>query len=422
MSIAAAAGALSQSIRDMLAEREARRMQAVLEAREAEQLRLQLAQEHRLAAGQRAEDEYRRGQVRTQQAGVLAGLLSPGEEVSEPQAETFRGTPYEALLQQHETLPSRTVGQTGISQSATGGRQYLTLRPTRQQQQEAGEREARRKISQLLKIGAPRQEVLAAKEEAGQDITAAMMNDPDAAHRRALELEGVRQKGALDLEGVQQKGALAQIAARARASSGTPEGMRALAALAARSGSMPEGTPTQRGDIMMTMAGDPALLTQYEQTRMEPIRAQAQIMLTALDDLLTADGALTQGARRIFGEWTPSSTRKMGLTRETVSANASLQQIIGQRAVDLIREMKAQSQTGATGFGQLNLKELELILAAATRLGQRIPHDTARQDLRMLRDKYAKIMMPSAAETGGPAIKVAPNTDALLDELLGGAQ
>ena len=144
--------------------------------------------------------------------------------------------------------------------------------------------------------------------------------------------------------------------------------VRALAELTARSGQLPDGTPTQRGDIMRGMAGKPALLAQYEQTRMQPIRAQTQIMLSALDDLITEDGKLTPGAKALFGEMTPVFARNLSVRPDSVAANASLRQIVGQQVVDLIREMKGQSQTGATGFGQLNRADLDIILAASTRL------------------------------------------------------
>jgi hypothetical protein len=162
---------------------------------------------------------------------------------------------------------------------------------------------------------------------------------------------------------------------------------------------------------MQSMAGDPGLMSQYERTRMEPIRAQAQTMLTALDDLVTKEGTLTPGGRAIFGEMTPVVSRGMSVRPETVAANASLRQLIGQGVVDLIREMKAQSQTGATGFGQLNRAELDIILATATRLTQRLPEASAQKDLATLREKFDKIIQPSATETTSSmtGVRINPN-------------
>lgn len=190
-----------------------------------------------------------------------------------------------------------------------------------------------------------------------------------------------------------------------------PKPNRALAELAARSGKLPGGTPTLQGETLKELANDPALLKQYEAKRLEPIRAQAQTVLTAVNDLITPEGTLTEGAKGLFGEYTPVWSRSMGVKPTTVGANASLRQVVGQQVVDLIREMKGQSQTGATGFGQLNQAELDIILSAATRLTQRLPEDQAANELKTLREKFSKIMQDDADPD-----------DALLDELLKGRQ
>lgn len=236
---------------------------------------------------------------------------------------------------------------------------------------------------------------------------AILMADRAGNHAEAQRLMGLKR----------QMGAAGRAPAAINAApSAGDNGTRALAEMTARTGQLPEGTPTQRGAVMRGMASDPALLAEYEQTRMEPIRAQAQTILSALDDLLTPDGALTPGAQALFGEMTPVWSRNLGVREGTVSANASLRQIVGQRVVDLIREMKSQSGTGATGFGQLNRSELDIILSAATRLTQRLPEAEAAQELAVLREKFQKILQPSGAGSGGDEL------DPLLDELLGGAR
>ena len=120
----------------------------------------------------------------------------------------------------------------------------------------------------------------------------------------------------------------------------------------------------------------------------------------------------------MFGSLTPVWARGMNPTDDGTTANASLRQIIGQRVVDLIMEMKNQSQTGATGFGQLNEAELDIILSAATRLTGRLPENEAAQDLAILREKFNKVMLPSSAEMGNP-INLTP--DARADAVAGAA-
>lgn len=62
----------------------------------------------------------------------------------------------------------------------------------------------------------------------------------------------------------------------------------------------------------------------------------------------------------VLSEKVPGST--------TADSRAALQQLVGQRVVELMREMKSQSSTGATGFGALSEKELALLQAASARL------------------------------------------------------
>ena len=194
MSIAAAASGVSKSIRQILAEREELRQQQVLEAARQQQID-QESQRIGLTRGrQEADDADRTMRRRTESAGIMAELLGPGVEMSPEQAGTFAGTPYAPLVQEHQELESFTQDPTtGQRQTAPGGRKYITLRPTRQQEGDAGQREGRRKLSDLVKIGAPRSHVLGAMAESGQDINAALMNDPEAAHQR--ELEQIRATG-----------------------------------------------------------------------------------------------------------------------------------------------------------------------------------------------------------------------------------
>ena len=53
-------------------------------------------------------------------------------------------------------------------------------------------------------------------------------------------------------------------------------------------------------------------------------------------------------------------------TAEGKEAVASIKQLVGQEVLNQIATMKAQSLTGATGFGQMNMAELDLLIASAT--------------------------------------------------------
>lgn len=372
---AAAAGGANDALQQLLAERmmeqyrqaqlaqnqqqidQRTQEEANQQARAAAQLALQQQQEGRIAQGEQADQAWRTGQVARQTAQ---------DDVAAADRRQVQN-------------------QRGVRSMILEGLRAKTTDPREAQLMGAGE---------------------------GVDIGMDVL-DPEKEQRDRLAQIDAQGKNALALE--RERGAQDRSTAGAKAGAGAgagDPGMRALAALTARSGELPAGTPTQRGEIMHGMASNPALLSQFEQTRMEPIRAQAQTITTAIDDLLTPEGELTDGGRSLFGEYTPVFARGMQATPSGVSANASLRQIVGQNVVDLIHEMKRQSQTGATGFGQLNRAELDIILSAATRLTQRLPEATAQNDLKTLREKWNKVLQPPAGAGGNP-------DDALLDELLG---
>ena len=82
---------------------------------------------------------------------------------------------------------------------------------------------------------------------------------------------------------------------------------------------------------------------------------------------VTEEWELTPGVQQIVGKSKVLGQRFIPGTK-AADAFVSLQRVKSRLVVDLIREMKAQSATGATGFGQLSDKERELLESAAARL------------------------------------------------------
>lgn len=78
------------------------------------------------------------------------------------------------------------------------------------------------------------------------------------------------------------------------------------------------------------------------------------------------------------GKLKPEAQNAVGMSRNfqmhrfsgtnSATATAHINELKANQLIELIGEMKAQSRTGATGFGALNLKELGLLEAAATGL------------------------------------------------------
>lgn len=203
---------------------------------------------------------------------------------------------------------------------------------------------------------------------------------------------------------------------------------QALAEMAADSWEVLQGpnmTPTMRGDVLAVIAADPELHAKFDRNRLLPAREQAKVMLTAIDDLVAIEpgaellsaeqilnqgrAALTPGGAAAFGENVLPQTRGVqaflqsmwpgGVTpSEATRATSAVAQLIGQRVLAVIGDMKRQSGTGATGFGQLSNAELLILEAAASRLTQRVDEATALRELVTIREKFAKILQPSASE------------------------
>lgn len=183
--------------------------------------------------------------------------------------------------------------------------------------------------------------------------------------------------------------------------------LRGLAALLARQPSLSQNlTPGMQGQVMKIVANDPALLGQYEQTRMAPLRASATRLLTTLDDLMTVDDRagterLTPGARGLYGLG-PGRLLRFKPGSQEANAKASLDQVVGNLTLNMLSEAKAQSRTGATGFGQLSHRELDVIESAATILKGEISEARALQELLKIRGAILKMLQPGPGERDTP--------------------
>jgi hypothetical protein len=189
-------------------------------------------------------------------------------------------------------------------------------------------------------------------------------------------------------------------------------GTIAMAEMAARNPAIMQGwTPTERAKVTRAMALTPGLSEQYENARMAPLRTSAQNILSAVDKLVDVTGGqprLTGGARSVMGEWTPVSARDYIPGAAAADANAALKQVMGKQIVDMIADMKAQSATGATGFGNMSDRELAVLQGAATQLTQRLSEPAALEQLLIIRDKLTKVLGGGTAPPAAGGVRQRP--------------
>ena len=118
--------------------------------------------------------------------------------------------------------------------------------------------------------------------------------------------------------------------------------------------------------------------------------------LGLINEMIDETGNLRPGADNLFGmttgtRWIPGS--------KTADAEVTLNQLVSKSIVNLIAEMKSQSRTGATGFGQLNLREMQVLQQAANKLSSTWQSDeSARKELVRLREK---LQLAFLEEDGG---------------------
>jgi hypothetical protein len=129
--------------------------------------------------------------------------------------------------------------------------------------------------------------------------------------------------------------------------------------------------------------------------KLEKIQQNTRETLAEIDNLLdpktnklTSIAQAAVGKSRMFGlQYIPGFDAKAG--------DVTISRVKARLITDLIAEMKAQSRTGATGFGQLNMKELGVLDNAASKLDPTLPEAEFETELLRVREKLQKILQPA---------------------------
>lgn len=134
------------------------------------------------------------------------------------------------------------------------------------------------------------------------------------------------------------------------------------------------------------------------------VQDTARDTLDALGELLDPNGKLRPEIKGAVG-----GSRAFGLqflpATQTRAADASIKRLKSMLVVDLIGEMKAQSKSGATGFGQLNMKELGVLENAASKLDPSLDEGTFEAELNRIKERLQKIVGNSSSMSAADLIK-----------------
>lgn len=138
----------------------------------------ELALQRQQAVASQAE---RAREAKIQEAGIAVSQASPGQELTPDVVSQVQGTPYASRLNTQASLPSSTIPiATGMPAQTTAPKVITTLRPTQAQEQAQGQQTAKRRVVELFQRGAPKNELLSALADAGENIPATeLLKDPN---------------------------------------------------------------------------------------------------------------------------------------------------------------------------------------------------------------------------------------------------
>lgn len=151
---------------------------------------------------------------------------------------------------------------------------------------------------------------------------------------------------------------------------------------------LPEGTAISSPTISFKpVAGSKAekQLTEEQAKALENYSTKLDSLASVKQSVADALALTSKGTTgwNSYGKYIPGS-KAMALSDyiKNIKSNATL---------DTIKDMKEQSKTGATGFGALNLKELETIESAINVLNQTNDEKVVKQQLKLINDYFSKI-------------------------------
>lgn len=130
-------------------------------------------------------------------------------------------------------------------------------------------------------------------------------------------------------------------------------------------------------------------LENEKSNRRQSVKAKAESAMELMNQLLDDKEQLTSEAQYAVGK---SSIGNFIPTTPMYSGSTKIDRLKNNQILDLIGEMKAQSKTGATGFGAMNLRELGVLEKAASMLDTGLDEETFRKELVRIKTKLNEIM------------------------------
>lgn len=140
------------------------------------------------------------------------------------------------------------------------------------------------------------------------------------------------------------------------------------------------------------MGAKPNMAAEQEQaTKRQVVKEAANKTLDSIDELLDESGRLKDNIKTAIGTSRVLNTWRIPGT-SAYDANTSVERLRARLVTDLMGELKAQSRTGATGFGQLNQSELKIMQDSAAKLNPGQSEAAFEAELKKIRDRVKMIL------------------------------
>lgn len=142
-----------------------------------------------------------------------------------------------------------------------------------------------------------------------------------------------------------------------------------------------------------------------KQNKQIAVKDMAQKTLDSLDELIDKDGKLKSnitgavGMSRLTGDISRGQMPAWLPTTEGRAAKAKVKTFMSQTVLNLIGELKAQSRTGATGFGNMSNKDLAVLESAASSLDPMMSEEDFAAELGRIKKHIVKILEPTTSKT-----------------------
>lgn len=136
------------------------------------------------------------------------------------------------------------------------------------------------------------------------------------------------------------------------------------------------------------------------------MKAYGDDMLSVIDSLIDETGNLKPDVAGVIGGFEGARPEWAYATEGSQGALANIDRLQSMLNIDTLRDMKSQSRTGATGFGALSERELNVVESSASKLRRRRQGDAEyAAELKRIRDAImaGRGAVPSNAPPSGSA-------------------